>query len=204
VVLLSLPLVQRLALRRGKAYVYALCMLLGAGYFPLLFFMGFVPGVTPLAQGLAFMVPVGLAMVGVYVFPNALMADIIDYDALQTGERREGIYYAAQDFVENLVLALHGAILAGLLALGSTTENPLGIRLIGPFAGVGILVAWLIFRRYTLPDTVTAEALAERAGQSPRPAMATYAALRSAAGSRRAASGNAGGARAPAPGDRST
>lgn len=159
-VLLSLPLVQRLALRRGKAYVYALCMLAGALYFPVLFFMGFVPQVPSLVQGLLFMPPVGLAMVGVYVFPNALMADIIDYDALRTGERREGIYYAAQDFIENLVLALHGSILAGLLAFGSTPENPLGIRLVGPFAGVGIFIAWWIFRRYTLPDTVTAEALA--------------------------------------------
>lgn len=157
VLLLSLPFVQRLSLRRGKARVYSLSMLIGALYFPVLFFMGFLPGVPPLAQGLLFMAPVGLAMAGVFVFPNALMADIIDYDALRTGERREGIYYAAQNFVENITLALHSAILAGLLALGGTADNPLGIRLVGPVAGVAILIGYLIFRRYTLPDSVTAD-----------------------------------------------
>ena len=164
VMLAALPLVQRLALRWGKARVYALCMLFGALYFPLLFFMGFVPGVPKVAQGLVFMLPAGLAMVGVFVFPNALMADVIDYDALRTGERREGIYYAAQNFVENIVLALHGAILSGLLLLGGTAENPLGIRLIGPVAAAGIFAGWLIFRRYTLPDTVTAETIATATG----------------------------------------
>lgn len=152
--LLSLPLIRRTALHRGKARVYDRAMLAGALYFPLLFFMGFVPGLPALAQGLAFMAPVGLAMAGVFVFPNALLADIIDYDALRTGQRREGIYYAAQNLVENLVVALHAILLAGLLALGGTADNPLGIRLVGPVAGLGILVAWLIFRRYTLPDTV--------------------------------------------------
>lgn len=164
VLLLSLPLNGRLALRWGKARAYSLAMLLGALYFPLLFFMGFIPGVPKLAQGLALMAPVGLAMAGVFVFPNALMADIIDYDALRTGQRREGIYYAAQNLVESLVLALHTVILTGLLALGGTAENPLGIRLVGPVAGLGIFVAWLIFRRYTLPDTVTADTVPQARG----------------------------------------
>jgi GPH family glycoside/pentoside/hexuronide:cation symporter len=160
--LLSLPLVQRLALRRGKAWVYAASMLFGALYFPLLFFMGFVPGLPTMAQGLLFLAPVGLAMTGVFVFPNALMADIIDYDAHLTGHRREATYYATQNLIETLVLALHSVILAGLLDLGGTPENPLGIRLVGPVAGLSIFIGWLIFRRYTLPDTVTPESV--RAG----------------------------------------
>jgi GPH family glycoside/pentoside/hexuronide:cation symporter len=155
VLLLSLPLVQRLAVRWGKARVYALSMLFGACYFPLLFFMGFLPGVPPLLQGIIFIAPAGLAMAGVFVFPNALMADIIDYDEMGTGMRREGIYYAAQNFVEGVTVAMHSLILAGLLLLGGTAEHPLGIRLVGPIVGVSILVGYLIFRSYRLPDIVT-------------------------------------------------
>lgn len=164
VLLCSLPLVRRLAMRHGKAWVYSRAMLFGAVYFPVLFFMGAVPGVPPIVQGVLFMAPVGLAMAGVFVFPNAIMADIIDYDAHRTGLRREGIYYSAQNLVENLTVALHALILAGLLRLGGTVENTIGIRLVGPVAAIGILVAYLVFRYYTLPDHVTAESLAERFG----------------------------------------
>lgn len=154
-VLLSLPAVYRLALRRGKSWVYSYSMLFGACYLPLLFFMGFLPGLPPLAQGILFMLPMGFAMTGVFVFPNAIMADIIDYDALRTGMRREAMYYGTQNVVEGVVVGLHAALLAGLLTLGSTPENPLGIRLVGPVAGALILAGYLIFRRgYRLPDTV--------------------------------------------------
>jgi len=157
VMVLSLPLIQRLAIGWGKARLYSLAMLAGACYFPVLFFMGFLPGLPPEVQGMLLMAPAGLAMAGVFVFPNALMADIIDYDALRTGMRREGIYYAAQNLIESLVVALHALILAGLLTLGGTSENPLGIRLIGPVVGASILAGYVVFRRYSLPDSVTAD-----------------------------------------------
>ena len=49
------------------------------------------------------------------------------------------------------------AILAGLLIVGGTSENPLGLRLMGVVAGLSILAGYLVFRGYRLPDTVTAE-----------------------------------------------
>jgi GPH family glycoside/pentoside/hexuronide:cation symporter len=156
---LALPVVYRLALRRGKAWVYSHAMLLGACFFPLLFFMGFVPGIPPMAQAIDFLFPAGLAMTGVFVFPNALMADVIDYDALRTGMRREAIYYGTQNVIEKIAVAMHAAILAGLLLVGGTAQNPTGIRLVGPIAGVSILAGYLIFRCYRLPDTVTWETL---------------------------------------------
>ena len=164
VIFATLPLVQRLALRRGKAWVYSRGMLFGAVYMPLLFMMGFLPGVPRLAQATLFLMPVGLALTSVLVFPNALMADIIDYDALRTGARREGVYYGAQNVVESIVVAFHAAILALLLRLGGTAEDPLGIRLVGPVAGASMAAGYLIFRRYTLPDAVSAATIMRREG----------------------------------------
>ncbi|MER3420529.1 MAG: hypothetical protein C4290_08420 [Chloroflexota bacterium] len=154
VVLASLPVIYRLALRRGKAWTYAASMLVGACYLPLLFFMGFVPGIPRLVQAFLFLAPVGLCMAGTFVFPNALMADIIDYDAICTGMRREAMYYGTQNLIEGSVEALHALILAGLLALGGTAENPLGLRLVGPVAGLSVLIGYLVFRGYKLPDSV--------------------------------------------------
>ncbi len=159
VVILTLPFVYRLAVTRGKAWVYATAMLLGSLGFPLLFFMGFVPGVSVIAQSLAFVVLIGLPMAAVFTFPNAIIADIIDYDELRTGMRREAIYYGSQATIEKWGNSLFAPILAAVLLLGETADNPLGIRMVGPVAGVASLIGYLVFLRYRLPDEVTAESV---------------------------------------------
>ncbi len=161
VVLAVLPLVQRLAIRRGKAWVYSKAMLLGALYLPFIAFMGFVPGVNEFAQALIFVAIMGLPMAAVFTFPNAIQADIIDYDALKTGERREAIYYGTQATLEKIAFSLFPLILAVLLSLGSSAENPLGVRLVGPVAGLCCLIGYITFRGYKLPDEVTEESASQ-------------------------------------------
>jgi GPH family glycoside/pentoside/hexuronide:cation symporter len=170
VMLLSLPFVYRAATRLGKAWIYRRAMVLGGLYLPLLFFMGFIPGIPALVQGLVLLAPVGLCMSAVFVLPNAFLADIADHDALQTGMRREGMYYGTQNVVEGIVESLYAAVLAGLLVLGGTSDNPIGIRLVGPIAGLAILCAGLWFKRYTLPDDVGVHTAAPRPSPEPAPA----------------------------------
>ena len=162
VVLTSLPLVYQLSIWRGKAWVYSAAMLFASFYLPWLAFMGFIPGMNPLLQAVLMVAIIGLPMTAVYTFPNAIQADIIDYDALRTGQRREAIYYATQATLEKIASAAFPPILALLLALGSTAENPLGIRLVGVVAGLASFLGWLTFRTYWLPDQVTPEAVAAR------------------------------------------
>ncbi len=159
VVLLSLPLVYRLSMVMGKAWVYSTAMLLGALGYPLLFFMGFIPGVHVWTQTLVFVALAGLPMAAVFTFPNAIMADIIDYDEVRTGMRREAIYYGSQATIEKWATSLYAPILALVLLLGETADNPLGIRMVGPVAGVAALLGYMLFRGYRLPDQVTAESV---------------------------------------------
>jgi len=166
VVLASLPLVYRLSVRRGKAWVYSRALLYGSLYLPWLAFMGFIPGVDPFLQALFFVALIGVPMAAVYTFPNAIQADIVDYDYLLTGQRREAIYYATQATLEKMASALYPAVLALLLSLGATAQDPLGIRLVGPVAGAACLLGLLTFRTYRLPDQVTAETVQGR-GLSP-------------------------------------
>jgi hypothetical protein len=42
-----------------------------------------------------------------------------------------------------------------LLVLGRSEGNTLGLRLVGPVAGLCVLAAWLVFRRYDLEDDPT-------------------------------------------------
>jgi GPH family glycoside/pentoside/hexuronide:cation symporter len=159
-VLLALPAIYWLARRYGKAWVYSWAMLAGAVAFPALFFMGFVPGVDRLLQSVLFCLFAGIPTVGVFTFPNAIMADIIDYDAVRTGMRREAVYYGTQNVIEKWAGALMNPIFAALLLFGETTGDPLGIRLMGPVAGAAALIGYVFFRGYRLPDHVTPETIA--------------------------------------------
>jgi putative effector of murein hydrolase LrgA (UPF0299 family) len=72
--------------------------------------------------------------------------------------RREATYYQLHSFVEQVATSLAPAILAGLLLLGSTSSNTIGVRLVGPVAGLLVLAGYLVFRRYDLSDDVLADA----------------------------------------------
>jgi hypothetical protein len=50
-------------------------------------------------------------------------------------------------------------LLAIVLTLGETAENPLGIRLVGPVAGFVAFFSYCLFRGYGLPSTVTRESV---------------------------------------------
>jgi GPH family glycoside/pentoside/hexuronide:cation symporter len=124
--------------------------------FPLLSVAGLVPGVPKAAQILVLMAVAGIPLAGNYLFPATLTADIIDFDSARTGLRREATYYGAQNFVEKTATSVAPLLLTLLLLFGRTADHPLGIRLVGPAAGVLLLVAYLVFRLYELPDEVPA------------------------------------------------
>ncbi len=161
VLMLILPFAILLARRRSKRQVYGWGMLFAGLYFPLFAIAGFLPGIPVVAQGITFALLIGVALAPVQTFPNALIADITDYDTVRTGQRREAVYYATQQTLEKIAGAAGPGILIALLALGSTADDPLGIRLVGPVAGVLALAGYIVFRRFWLPDNVTEESVAE-------------------------------------------
>lgn len=149
----SVPLMSRLAAWTGKRRAYGASMLLCGLYFPLLFFFGFLPGIPKLAQSF-FMLGLGIPLAGLFVFPHALLADIIDFDEQRTGERREAVYYGIQATLQKVGLGLAAAIFALVLAIfGKSADDPMGIRLIGPVAGACALAGYVVFARgYRLTD----------------------------------------------------
>ena len=79
-----------------------------------LFFVG--PEQVGLAYALAALAGSGIATA--YVLPWSMVPDIIEYDELRTGQRREGSYYAFASFFQKL--ATGGALWAMGLALAAT------------------------------------------------------------------------------------
>ena len=161
--LVAAPFIRRYAHRASKRAAYNLTMLLAGCAFPLLFFAGYLPGLPVLPQVLVVMALCGAPLVGIYIFPYAITADIVDHDALTTGMRREAMYFGMQGFVERTTTAAAPVILAALISLGATAANPLGVRLVGPVAGVFMLASVVLFRFYTLPDSIPAPAAAPAA-----------------------------------------
>ncbi len=156
------------ARRRSKREAFSLAMLAAGIAFPLLFLAGFLPGIPPVAQVIAVTALVGAPQAGVYLFPAALTADLADHDAGETGMRREATYFGAQNFVEKTAGAAAPLLLAGLLMVGNTTADPLGIRLVGPLAGILVLIGYVCFRAYRLPDEPLATSVPEPRGDLPR------------------------------------
>jgi GPH family glycoside/pentoside/hexuronide:cation symporter len=150
----TIPAAGLLSRRSTKRHAYRVSLVSAVVLFPFLAFAGFLPAIPVEVQLAGAMLFAGLPIAGNYLFPAPLTADIIDYDTLRTGRRREATYYGAQNFVEKTTSALAPLVLGILLTLGSTTEDPLGIRLVGPVAAVLVLAAFLCFRGYDLPDDV--------------------------------------------------
>jgi GPH family glycoside/pentoside/hexuronide:cation symporter len=152
VTLATVPVLARRARQSSKRQVFGRSMLLAALVFPLLAVAGFVPGIPVEVQIVAYMALAGLPIAGIYLLPGALTADIVDDDAARTGMRREATYYGTQNLVEKTASSLAPLLMALVLILGDTADDPLGIRLAGPVAGLIVFAGWLVFRRYELPD----------------------------------------------------
>ena len=146
-----------LSAARGKQWVYSVCLLGTAVYLPFLFLAGFLPVIPKIVQGLIMALAAGFPMAGVNLLPRAITADITDYDELLTGMRREGMFYATQNLFEKLGSSFSTLLLSLVLLMGETTDNPLGIRMVGPISGAAAFVGYWFFRGYQLPDAITAE-----------------------------------------------
>jgi GPH family glycoside/pentoside/hexuronide:cation symporter len=82
------------------------------------------------------------------VLPHAIIAEIAHLDSKNTGEQKEGLYYAVRNFATKLGQTLGLFIFALLTILGKDPENDLGIRLSG-IIGMGLcFLAAFLFSRY--------------------------------------------------------
>lgn len=148
--LVLLPVWAQISLRQGKKAVY----FYGMGFWLIaqagLLFLA--PGQPVFLFTLAVFAGVGISVT--YLIPNAMLPDVIEWDELRTGRRREGLYYGFCVFLQKVSLALGiffvGQILAwsGYDAANGDGTQPAsalqGIRMaIGPLPAI-LLVAGLI------------------------------------------------------------
>ncbi len=110
VALLAIPAWEHLSFRVGKRAVY----FWGMGFW-LVAQAGLV--FLPAGAGAALFVLGAVAGLGIsvaYLIPNAMLPDVIEWDELRTGRRREGVYYGVCVFLQKMALAF-GAFFVGQL-----------------------------------------------------------------------------------------
>jgi GPH family glycoside/pentoside/hexuronide:cation symporter len=104
--------------RTGKKTAWVTSMAVNSGAFLGVFFLG--PGDAWIYGILVFLSGIGFG--ATLALPSAIQADVIDYDELLTGERREGQYIGWWSISKKLAAAL--GIGAGLSILGMAGYTP--------------------------------------------------------------------------------
>lgn len=117
--ILFLPAWIILARRIGKKEAWLAAMAVNSGAFLGVFFLG--PGDAMLYGILVFLSGIGFG--ATLAIPSAMQADVIDYDELLSGERREGQYIGLWSIAKKLAAALGIGVGLTLLGLAGYTPN---------------------------------------------------------------------------------
>jgi GPH family glycoside/pentoside/hexuronide:cation symporter len=145
------PLIPWLSRRFGKRRAFSGGLLAAALILPGLLFLGDWLPMPLLIPGMAWVILEAFALASSGGMEVAFIGEIVDADAKVTGQRREGVYYAALDAVDSIVYSIIAMIPPLVLLLGrgqSDPNGPLGIRIIGVLGGIMALGAFFLFRLY--------------------------------------------------------
>ncbi|MGD2015110.1 MAG: MFS transporter [Desulfobacterales bacterium] len=113
-----LPAWIKVSRRTGKKSAWLASMAINTGAFVGVFFLG--PGDAAIYGVLVFLSGIGFG--ATLAIPSAIQADVIDYDELLTGERREGEYIGLWSISKKFAAAV--GIGAGLSILGMAGYTP--------------------------------------------------------------------------------
>jgi GPH family glycoside/pentoside/hexuronide:cation symporter len=117
-----------LARRIGKKSAWILSIAVNTGAFIGVFFLG--PGDAAIYGVLVFLSGIGLG--ATLALPSSIQADVIDYDELLTGERREGRYIGLWSIAKKLAAAVGvgaGLSILGLAGYVPNAQQPEEVRL---------------------------------------------------------------------------
>jgi GPH family glycoside/pentoside/hexuronide:cation symporter len=157
----SVPLWLPLSRRFGKIRLWMFSMVLTGVSFGAMFALPFLDGVTfKILYICTFAVTAGLAAGCGGTLSPSIQGDVIDYDEMVTGERKEGSYFAAWNFVykgaTGVMLLLTGFVLQGAGFVPNEeqtmTVKVAMVTLYGLFPLVCYVIGAALFSRFKLDE----------------------------------------------------
>ena len=155
--MLFIPVSVLVSKKIGKKRTYQICFAIigiaGLG-------VSAIGHLLPLEWFLGLLIFAGIGVGFSYVAPFAMVPDAVEFDAVKTGERKEGAYYGMWTFISKCGAALSGFISGIILSLGGYTANSvqaaparLAIRMIiGPLPALVFLCALIVVQLYPLDE----------------------------------------------------
>ena len=138
--LIGIPLWSWLALKIGKHRAYSVSMVVASVAMNGFWFV--TPGVTPISTlvPLAFVVlsVMGIGVAGSMTLPAAILADVVDYGTLKTGEVRTGSYFAFYTLSTTIAMAIGASL--GFMLLSAFGYNAKAGAVNGPMAQWGMMI----------------------------------------------------------------
>ena len=165
----SVPLWIPLSRRVGKVRLWMYSML-GTGFsFGGMFSLPFLPEELRLAAMFVFAVFAGLAAGCGGTIGPSVQGDVIDYDEHLTGERKEGSYFAAWNFVYKSALGIMLALTGFILDLSGFVPNQAQtmttqvwmVGLYGLFPLICYTIGAILFSRFSLDEAAYRKIRAE-------------------------------------------
>ncbi len=168
------PIVNLLARKIGKKNLVIVGFFVFVGVFIYIFFLGssYIP-LSGKIQAYLLVIVAGVPMAILGILPNAILADISELDALRTGSRREGLFYAARTLMQKLGQTVAVLIFSSLILIGGGIKkeqkldpvtgkmvidreksNLIGVQVTGPVAAGFCVLAILLFARYKEKETL--------------------------------------------------
>ncbi|MBR4206415.1 MAG: MFS transporter [Clostridia bacterium] len=120
--------------------------------------------IPPAVQGYILCALAAPAMAIFGILPQAVVADIAEYDALETGENRSGMFYAARTFAFKLGQSVAMLLVTSFATIGK--ETGLGYRITAITAAAVCLLGGVLFLFYN-EKKIYAKILKEKRGDKP-------------------------------------
>lgn len=144
----AIPLWVRLSSRIGKKWAYFVALIWSTVSLAAIFFVrpgSFIP--LAIAFGVA-----GAAYGALWILSYSIVADIIDYDELKSGERREGTYFGAWTFLQKVTVAGAYSIIGVVLKwIGYVPDQEQAVHTI---LGMRVLMAWVPAAMYLIAAVI--------------------------------------------------
>ena len=150
------PFVSKLVARHGKKKLVIAGFLGLALAYAVTALIGVVPFLTGMLPGILIVIIAAFPMALLGIIPQAIVADVAEEDAILTGEKREGMFFAARTFAMKFGQSIAMLVFTSLAVLGTTqntssndlTASPTGLRIVAVAAVCFCVLGAVILASY--------------------------------------------------------